>query len=78
MVDETEEVSKGMVEGIIEALSDKHSQLNLRFQNLAVNLGGTRMGIQLTGGITMSVHLRDLTEAEKDAHAAANLAIIRA
>lgn len=78
MADETAEISKGVVEGIIDALSDKHGQFDLRFQNLAVNLGGTRMSLQLTGGVTMSVHLRELTEAEKDAHVASNLAALHA
>ena len=78
MSDGTEEISKGLVEGIIEALSDKHSQVDLRLQDLTLSLGDSRLGLRLSGSLTLAVHLRELTDAEKDAHVQANIARIRA
>jgi hypothetical protein len=77
MADETEEVSKGLVEGIIGALTDKHSQLDLRLRGLTLSLGDQRLALKLSGDVTLAVHMRDLTEAEKGAHAASNVANIR-
>ncbi len=76
-MDESEDVSKGLVEGLIEALSDKHSQVDIRLQDLTMNLGGSRMGVTVSGTITIAVHMRDLTAPEKEAHVASNIAAIR-
>ncbi len=76
-MDESEDVSKGLVEGLIEALSDKHSQVDIRLQDLTMNLGGSRVAVKVSGAITVAVHMRDLTPPEKEAHVASNLAAIR-
>ncbi len=76
-MDESEEVSKGLVEGLIEALSDKHSQVDIRLQDLTMNLADSRVGVKVSGTITIAVHMRDLTAPEKEAHVASNLAAIR-
>ncbi len=76
-MDESEEVSKGLVEGLIEALSDKHSQVDIRLQDLTMNLADSRVGVKVSGAITIAVHMRDLTAPEKEAHVASNLAAIR-
>lgn len=78
VADNTEEVSRGLVEGIIEALSDKHSQVDLRLQGLTLALGDSRMALRLSGTVTVAVHMRDLTDAEKEAHATATIARARA
>ena len=78
MGDETEGVSKGLMEGVIEALTDKHSQLDLRLKGLTLSLGDSRLAVRLSGDVTVAVHLRDLTEEEKAAHAASNVAALRA
>jgi hypothetical protein len=78
MTEETEEISKGVVEGIIDALTDKHSQLDLRLQGLALSLGDSRVSLKLSGTVSVAVHLRDLTDEEKAAHAASNLASVHA
>lgn len=69
-------LEKGMFEGLIEALADKHSQLDLNFQNVSVRLPGTQqIGVELNGTITLSVHMRDLTDEEKQALSARNVAL---
>ncbi|MGC2034275.1 MAG: hypothetical protein WA761_02375 [Thermoplasmata archaeon] len=77
MANETEQLSKGMIEGWIEAIRDKHGQLDIRFQNLSLSVGGGRMGVTMTGGITVSVHMRELSDSEKDAHVNSQLANLR-
>jgi hypothetical protein len=70
----TEEMSKGLVEGIIDALSDKHSQVDLRLDGLTLSMGDSRLALKLSGTVTVAIHMRDLAPAEKDAHVAANIA----
>ena len=74
MPERTEEMSRGLVEGLIEALSDKHSQLDLRLQGLTLSFGDSRLALRLSGTISVAIHMRDLTDAEKDAHATTNIA----
>jgi hypothetical protein len=66
------------MEGLIDALSDKHSQLDLRLQGLTLTLGDSRLAVRLSGTVTVAIHMRDLTDAEKDAHATSNIAHIQA
>lgn len=78
MPDETGDISKGLMEGLIDALSDKHSQLDVRLQGLTLSVGDSRVAVRVSGTISLAIHMRDLTEAEKDAHATANIARIQA
>lgn len=78
MSDDTEDIGRGLVGGIIEALSDKHSQVDLRLQGLTLSLGDSRLALRLSGTVSVAIHMRDLTDAEKDAHVAANIAHIQA
>lgn len=78
MADGTAELTKGLVEGVVEALTDKHNQLDVRLRSLTLSLGDSRLAIRLSGELTVSVHMRDLSEDEKAAHVASNVASIRA
>ena len=77
MAEETEKISKGLVEGVIDALTDKHSQLDLRPRGLTLSLGDSRLSLRVSGDVTLAVHMRDLMADEKAAHVAANVASIR-
>jgi hypothetical protein len=72
------DLSKGALEGVIDALLDRQSQLDVRLQELTVGLPGTRLSLQVSGTLTVSVHLRELTDEEKQAHAAATVAHLHA
>ncbi len=79
MSDESGELSKGLLEGMIEALSDKHSQMDIRLQGLSLDLGGDRrLRVTMSGTVSVSVHMRDLTPEEKSAHMEASVARIHA
>lgn len=71
-----EEVEKGIFEGLFEALADKHSQLDINLQGVNIKLPNTQMSVELNGLLTITVHLRDLTEDERKASAAKNIALM--
>lgn len=73
---DVEGVGKGLVEGLIEALADMHSQLDINFQKTSISIPGTQAGCELNGLITLTVHLRELTEEEKQASATKNIALM--
>ena len=77
MAEETEAITKGLLEGVIEALTDKHSQLDLRLRGLTLSLGDSRLSMKVSGDLTVAVHMRDLTDEEKVAHVASNVTNIR-
>ncbi|MCL5068551.1 MAG: hypothetical protein M1368_09410 [Thaumarchaeota archaeon] len=62
---------------LVEALANKHSQLDINFQKTGVRiLGMQQLGIELNGVVTFTVHMRDLTEEEKKASASKNVALM--
>lgn len=71
-----EGMEKGLFEGLIEALGDKHSQLDVNFQRTRVTMPGSQVGVELNGVLTLTVHMRDLTEDEKRASAGKNVALM--
>jgi hypothetical protein len=78
MAKDAMDVSKGAIEGFIDALLDRQSQLDVRLEHLTVSLPGTRLSLQVSGALTVSVHMRELTDEEKNAHAAATVAHLHA
>ncbi|MEM0272697.1 MAG: hypothetical protein QW514_09175 [Thermoprotei archaeon] len=62
---------------MIEALSDKHSQLDVRLQNVVLRMPGSRLGLEINGAISFAVHMRDLSDEEKQAHIARNVAALK-
>jgi hypothetical protein len=73
-----EGLEKGLFEGLIEALADKHSQLDIRLNGLTLQIPGIRTGFVLSGTISLSVHMRDLTEEEKQALASHHMNLLKA
>jgi hypothetical protein len=71
-------VEKGLFEGLIEALANKHSQLEIDFHKVGVRLPGAQLGMELNGQIALSIHMRELTDEEKDAFATRNVKMITA
>ena len=71
-------MTRGLLEGVIEALSDKHSQVDVRLDGLTLSMGDSRLALHLSGTLTVSVHMRDLTDGEKDELATAHIAHVHA
>jgi hypothetical protein len=62
---EEADMTKSMIEGAIEALMDKHSQLEVQLDGIRLNLSGTKFGVELNGSMTVSVHMREMTDGEQ-------------
>ncbi len=62
---------------LVDALSDKHGQIDLEVNGLTLDWKGTPLGLELNGTVSVRMHLRDLSEDEKKAHRQRNLATLR-
>jgi hypothetical protein len=63
---------------MVEALSGRHGELDIRLEHLNLRLPLMKDSLELNGAITLSVHLRDLTEKEKAARAAKEVKVLQA
>jgi hypothetical protein len=72
------EAGKSFVEGVLGVLSDKHSQVDLNLQRMSVKLPSLGMSVELNGLVTVTYHIRDITDEEKKASAAKNVALMKA
>jgi hypothetical protein len=68
------EVEKSIFGGILEALSDKHSELDIKLQGMGIRFPNIGTTVELNGHVTVTCHIRDMTEDEKKASAAKNIA----
>lgn len=73
-----QDVERGFLEGVFEALANKHSQLDINFQRTTLRVPGIQASVELNGTVSMTVHMRDLTEDEKKASAQRNVAMMTA
>lgn len=65
---------QGWLEGFVEALADRHSQVDINFSGVTVRLPNSPVAVELNGLLTLTVHMRDLTADEARASAARNVA----
>jgi len=72
----TADGERSLIEGIIEALSDKHSQVDINLQGMSVKFPNTGIGVELNGLVTLSAHVRDITDDERKASASKNIAMM--
>lgn len=70
------EVEKSLFEGMLEALSDKHSQLDLNLQGMSIKFPRIGVSVEFDGLVTLTCHVRDMTDSEKKASAARNVALM--
>lgn len=75
-MDERTNVGAELLSEVVKAMIDKHGQVDIRVDGLALQWKGTPIGVELNGTVTLSVHMRDLSPAEKKAHEAATVARI--
>jgi hypothetical protein len=62
--------------GILEALSDKHSQLDINLQGMSIRLPNLGMSVEFSGLVSVTAHIRDITEDEKKASATKNVSLM--
>jgi hypothetical protein len=70
------EVEKSLFDGILGTLSGKHSQFDINLQRMSVKFPNIGMSVDLDGLVTVTCHVRDMTEDEKKASAARNVALM--
>ena len=70
------EGEKSIVEGILEALSDKHSELDLHLEGMSVKVPSLGMSVECNGHILLSAHVRNITEDEKKASASRKVSLM--
>jgi len=70
------EEGKGPYQGLVKALGDKHTEFDINLQGLNVKLPRSGVSVELNGLVTLTVHMRELTEEEKKASAAKNVAVM--
>jgi hypothetical protein len=63
---------------VVEALSGRHGELDIRLEHLNLRLPLMNDSLELNGAITLSVHLRDLSEKEKAARVAKEVKVLQA
>jgi hypothetical protein len=69
-------MEKGFFDGLIESLADKHSQLDINFQKTNIKLPGLEQSVQIDGVVTLSVHVRELTDEERKASSTKNVVLM--
>ena len=76
MAQRKENAEKSIIEGVLEALSDKHSELDINLQGMSIRLPGLGMSVECNGHIALTAHVRDITEDEKKASASRNVSLM--
>jgi len=61
---------------MVEALSDRQGELDIRLEHLSLRLPMIPESLELNGQITVSLHLRDLSDKEKAARAAKEIRLL--
>jgi hypothetical protein len=63
---------------LIEAISDRQGEMELRLEHVTLKLPLVPETIELNGTVTLTVHMRDLTDKEKAAHASKEIRALAA
>lgn len=59
-----------LFQDFVQAMADRHGEVDIRLENVSVRLPLLREKVELNGTISLSVHMREMTDREKQAHAA--------
>jgi hypothetical protein len=62
--------------GLMEALSNRHGEMNIRLEHVTLRLPMVPEAFELNGMLTVSVHLRELSEKEKDARVSKEVRVL--
>jgi hypothetical protein len=54
----------------VQAISDHHGQMDIRLDHLELRIPLIRESVELNGTISVSVHMRELSDREKQARVA--------
>ena len=74
MTQQSGETERSLFEGLITALANKQSQVDLTFNRTSLRFPGTSIAMEVNGTISLVVHMRELTDEEKQILASKNVA----
>jgi hypothetical protein len=57
----------------VQAIADRHGQLDIHLEHVSLRLPMLKDSLELNGTISVSVHMRELTDQEKRARVAKEL-----
>jgi hypothetical protein len=63
--------------GLVEALANRHGEVNVRLEHLTLRLPLMPEPVELNGSVSISMHLRELTEKERSARVAKEIRILQ-
>jgi hypothetical protein len=72
------EIEHGILERLLADMTDKNSELEINLHNFSVKVPRTGLSLELSGLVTVSMRMRDLTASEKNAPGAKRLPASRA
>jgi hypothetical protein len=64
-----------LISELIDALQGKQSEIALNFHKTSIGIPRLRTTMELNGSVSVTVHMRDLSESEKEAYAQRSVAI---
>ncbi len=62
-----------LFQDFVQAIADRHGQMDIRLEHLSLRLPLLKESVELNGTISVTVHMRDLTDKEKNARVAKEL-----
>lgn len=72
----TEPGGTNFILDLVEALSDRQGEVDVRLEHLSLRLPMIRESIEVNGQVSISVHLRDLSAKEKAARSAKEIRLL--
>ena len=64
-------------EDMVQAVLDKHGQMDIRLDRVSWKVPILRDAFELNGTVSVTIHMRDLTDREKQAHVAKTMGSIK-
>lgn len=68
-------MEQGILERLLADMTDKHSEVEINLQNFTVKVPKTGLSLELSGLLTVSMHMRDLTGPERNSPAGKRLPV---
>ncbi len=62
-----------LFQDLVQAIADRHGQMDIRLDHLELRLPLIHESVELNGTISVTVHMRELTDREKQARVAKEL-----
>ena len=63
-----------MITGLVDALNDKHGQLDIDLKDVEIEMINAKVGVRMSGTLTVSMHFREMDDREKRAQVDAQVA----